>query len=208
MENKSVIITGGQGDIARAIRKLLINKFYIVYSPSRLELDVTNEKQIHNYMQDKKIDILINSAGYIKPNKITDITSEEWDKHFNINIKGAFLCSKYALIYGCKTIINVGSTSAFEGRSNWSAYSSSKAALISFTESLTSEGIEAYSLNPARTKTKMRKKLFPNEDENTLMNPKRVGEFILKILNGEFQNGSHLIIKKDYYYVIPKRKGV
>jgi hypothetical protein len=51
----------------------------------------------------------------------------------------------------------------------------------------------------------MRERLFPNEDKTTLMKPERVAEFVIKILDREFANGSHIILKKDRYYVLPKR---
>ena len=151
-------------------------------------------------------DILINCAGYIIPESIKNSSYEQWKKHIDINCNGVFLCSKYAICNGCTTIINIGSTSAFEGRKNWGAYCASKASTLSITETLAEEGILAYSLNPARTNTKMRDRLFPNEDKNTLMNSKRVAEFVLKILLGEFVSGSHIILKKDRYFVLPSRK--
>ena len=201
-----VLITGGNGTMAQAIKKVLEEKDYDVFAPNRKDMDVTNENQIRGIMSAFNPDILINNAGYIIPNSIIDISLEEWEKHLKINLTGAFLCSKEAILSGCKTIINIGSTSAFEGRAKWSAYCASKAAGTSLIESLVEEGLEAYSLNPARTATKMRENLFPNEDKSTLMAPERIGEFILRILNKEFENGSHIIVTKDKYIIIPKRK--
>ena len=202
---KKVVIAGGNSGIAQGIAIALRAEMYTVYTPGRTELDVGNYKMISDYMKIVEPDILINSAGYIVPNKIKDISMEEWNEHMAINLTGAFYCAKLALNNGCKTIINIGSTSAFSGRANWCAYCAAKAGILSLTESLAEEGINAYSLNPARTKTKMRKNLFPNEDITTLMKPERVGKFILCILNGEFKSGSHLIVKKDYFYVLPNR---
>ena len=45
-----------------------------------------------------KLDILVNNAGVEAPYKpITDLTEEEWDYVIDINLKGVFLCSKYAI---------------------------------------------------------------------------------------------------------------
>jgi 3-oxoacyl-[acyl-carrier protein] reductase len=201
-----VLISGGNGTMAQAIKKILEENGYIVLAPSREEMDVTNENQIKNLMKIFNPDILINNAGYIIPNSIVNISLEEWKKHLDINLTGAFLCSKEAIKNRCKIIINIGSTSAWEGRKEWGAYCASKCGILSLTETLVEEGIESYSLNPARTATKMRKNLFANEDPNTLMNPERVGEYILKILEINFKNGSHIILTKDKHIIIPKRR--
>jgi NAD(P)-dependent dehydrogenase (short-subunit alcohol dehydrogenase family) len=201
-----VLITGGNGTMAQAIKKILEENGYNVFAPNRKDMDVTNENQIKGIMTAFNPDILINNAGYIIPNPIIYISLEEWEKHLKINLTGTFLCSKEAILNGCKTVINIGSTSAFEGRAKWGSYCAGKAGGTSLIETLVEEGVEAYSLNPARTATKMRENLFPNEYKSTLMAPERIGEFILKILNKEFENGSHIIVTKDKYVVIPKRK--
>jgi 3-oxoacyl-[acyl-carrier protein] reductase len=201
-----VLITGGNGTMAQAIKKKLEEAGYNVFAPYRTDMDITNETQIKGIMKAFNPDILINNAGYIIPNSIINISLEEWEKHLKINLTGAFLCSKEAILSGCKTIINIGSTSAFEGRAKWGSYCAGKAGGTSLVETLVEEGLEAYSLNPARTATKMRENLFPNEDKSTLMAPERIGEFILKILNKEFENGSHIIVTKDKHMIIPKRK--
>ena len=201
-----VLITGGNGTMAQAIKKKLEEAGYNVFAPNRTDMDITNETQIKGITKAFNPDILINNAGYIIPNSIVDISLEEWEKHLKINLTGAFLCSKEAILNGCKTIINIGSTSAFEGRAKWGSYCAGKAGGTSLIETLVEEGLEAYSLNPARTATKMRENLFPNEDKSTLMPPERIGEFVLRILNKEFENGSHIIVTKDKHIVIPKRK--
>jgi len=201
-----VLITGGQGTIAQAITETLEKTGHLVYDFGRKELDITNEVRVEFVMDWVRPDVLINNAGYIVPSSIIDTSLEEWDKHIKINLTGAFLCSKYAILNGCKTIINIGSTSAFEGRKNWGAYCASKAGGTSLIESLVEEEIKAYSLNPARTETKMRDRLFPGEDKNTLMSPLRIAEYVGKILDNEFPNGSHIIVTKDNHVVIPKRK--
>jgi NAD(P)-dependent dehydrogenase (short-subunit alcohol dehydrogenase family) len=200
------LITGGQGTMAQTIReKLEKNCYGFIYAPPRSGLDITNEHDVEMCMKIWRPDVLINVAGYINPTPIKDTSYEEWKKHIDINCNGVFLCSKYAVENGCQTIITIGSTSAFEGRKDWGAYCASKSCILSITETLAEEGYLAYSLNPARTETKMRERLFPNEDKTTLMKPERVAEFVIKILDREFANGSHIILKKDRYYVLPKR---
>ncbi len=202
-----VLITGGNGGMAKAIAKLLKKERYKVRNPGREELDITDLMTVYRYMEKEKPDILINVAGYIKPNKVKDIRYYEWHNHINVNLTGAFYCINYALRFGkLSTVINIGSTSAFEGRAEWGAYCASKAGLMSLTETLAKEGINSYGLHPSRTKTKMRKALFPKEDKKTLMPPERIAKFVLRILNKEFKNGSHIIVKKDNFIVLPSRE--
>ena len=52
----------------------------------------------------------------------------------------------------------------------------------------------------------MRERLFPGENTSNLMEPDRVAVFVMKALHGEFSNGSHVIVKKDYFYVLPMRE--
>ena len=62
---KTILITGGHGDIASAIIDVLKDKNkYSVFSPSHTEMDVTDIKAVHSYISKiGKIDILINNAG-------------------------------------------------------------------------------------------------------------------------------------------------
>ena len=200
----TIVITGGEGSMAKMMTDYLF--MYTVLNPNRFFLDVTDEAEVEKYMQAYGPDVLINCAGYIEPASIIKTSLKEWNKHFAVNITGAFLCSKYALLNGCKRIINIGSTSAFEGRANWGAYCASKVALISLTETLTAEGVEAYSLNPARTDTKMRARLFPDEDTKTLMTTGRLTSCVLDILDGKYRPGSHIVIGKDFLYALPARR--
>ena len=69
MKNK-VLITGGNGDIAQAIKEQLENEGYDVYAPSRTEMDVTDWDSIEKAMKKFKPDVLINNAGYVVPHSI------------------------------------------------------------------------------------------------------------------------------------------
>ena len=161
---KTVIITGGNGTIASAIHDILLNDFFVL-SPSKRELDITDEIEVRQFMQSYPPDVLINCAGHIFPQSLVEISTEELKKHFQVNVFGSVYCAKYAILNGGRIIISIGSTSAFEGRNTWGAYSASKAAQRIFMDSWAVEGIECYSVHPARTNTKMREKLFPAEDK-------------------------------------------
>jgi len=206
--SKKVVITGGNGGIAQGIAEVLSMYSYEVYTPGRDELEVTDTIAVEKYFRTIKPDILINNAGYISASPLKDMSIVEWDEHIDVNLSGMFYCAKYAMLNGCNTIINIGSTSGFMGRPNWGAYCVAKAGTLSLTETLANEGVTCYSINPSRTKSKMRERLFPDEDQNTLMNPERIGNFVNLLLKGGIQSGSHMVVKKDSYLILPPRQGV
>jgi 3-oxoacyl-[acyl-carrier protein] reductase len=90
-----------------------------------------------------RIDILVNNAGITRDNLIMRMKEDDWDLVLNVNLKGAFNCSK-AIIrpmmkqhYG--RIVNITSVSGLAGQVGQTNYSSSKAGLIGFTKALAKE---------------------------------------------------------------------
>ncbi len=116
------------------------------------------------------------------------MTLDMWNKCINVNLTGAFLCSKYAILNGCKRIINIGSTSSFYGRGGWSSYGVTKSALLSFTESLNDEGIKAQILCFGRTNTNLRKKLNIIEDISKNLDPIIIARAIFEIITNKYDS--------------------
>lgn len=89
------------------------------------------------------IDVLVNNAGVASQRLFTDISEEEWDRMFDINVKGAFLCCKNVLpgMISKKKgkIVNISSIWGISGASCEVHYSASKAALIGLTRALARE---------------------------------------------------------------------
>jgi 3-oxoacyl-[acyl-carrier protein] reductase len=86
------------------------------------------------------VDVLVNNAGVGFVRQVPDITEEEWDLVFDINLKGAFLAAKHVIprmrAAGGGSIVNVASNAGLLPRAADPAYSTSKGALISFTRAL------------------------------------------------------------------------
>ena len=114
--------------------------------------DVSDAKQVTE-MVDKtvahfgKIDILVNNAG-TKADKdrvlVVDLAEADWDRVQRVNVKGVFLCSQAVARQLVKQgtggkIINISSITGKQGSARYAAYSSSKFAVIGFTQSLAHE---------------------------------------------------------------------
>lgn len=206
----NIVITGGSGDIALATQNNICNSelsnFFQVLAPDELVLDVTNEEKVKKFFEDVGSCILINCAGVLNSKSIKNMSLKDWQTHLDVNLTGSFLCSKYAILNGCKRIINICSTSSFKGRGKWSAYCVSKTGLLSLTESLRDEGIYAQSLCFGRTNTKLRRKLFPDEDINSIMQPKRVADIIYKTIKNDFANAEIIYFDKKNIFIGNKTK--
>jgi len=190
------MITGGGGYIAQAIAEELKKEGYSVFAPTHKELDVTDQLHVRKTLDIYKPNILVNCAGYIQPGTVLDQDIATWEKHIQVNLLGTYYCTKIALEQQCKTIINIASTSATKNKATWSAYCVSKSAIVHFTKCLVAENVDAYCVSPGRTRTKMRDRLFPNEDKRTLLYPPVIGRVVLNILEGCYEPGSDIVVER------------
>jgi NAD(P)-dependent dehydrogenase (short-subunit alcohol dehydrogenase family) len=114
--------------------------------------DVANAGQVERMVRQTldrfgRIDILVNNAGALAGRDrvpVVELEEAEWDRVQNINVKGAFLCSRAtarAMIAGKQggRIINISSTSGKRGVARFAAYCTSKFAVRGFTQSLALE---------------------------------------------------------------------
>ena len=142
--------------------------------------DVGEAKTVQRLMEqtlDKfgTVDILVNNAGVSPMASIEQITEEQWDEVFTINLKSAFLCSKAVFPRMKKqhsgVILNISSGSAKSGGIG-AHYAASKAAMNTFTKSLAFEGalhgIRANSICPGPIETNMSQSLFSEERKRFL----------------------------------------
>jgi NAD(P)-dependent dehydrogenase (short-subunit alcohol dehydrogenase family) len=133
------------------------------------------------------VDILINSAGIVGPNKpLWEVGDDEWASTFAVNVNGTFnLCR--AFIPGMRErrwgrIVNIASMAGKDGNPNLAAYSASKAAVIALTKSLGKElatsGILVNVIAPAVIATPINAKTSPEVLEylTNLIPMKRLGQ--------------------------------
>ena len=104
-----------------------------------LQIDVSNETEIINGFEKIKekigeLDVVVANAGIVPPwRTINDIDNDEWEKVFNINVKGVALTIKHAVELmksSGGSIIVMGSINSLLGHSGQSLYTASKHALL------------------------------------------------------------------------------
>lgn len=85
-----------------------------------------------------KIDGLVNNAGVFPRGTLLDTNEQVFGDVFDVNIKGAFFCSQYAvesmLRTGGGSIVHIGSINAYKGKKYLAAYSCSKGALLTLNQ--------------------------------------------------------------------------
>ncbi len=118
--------------------------------------DVSREEQVKDMFAGiqkdmKRLDALIVNAGISHYGMIADMTCEEWDELFAVNVRGAFLCAREALALmqprGQGAVTFISSMWGQVGASCEVAYSASKAALIGFAKALAKEVAPAIRVN-------------------------------------------------------------
>ena len=162
--------------------------------------DLTNTEDIQEMIKKSKetfsnIDILVNCAGIFPVNLISDSTVNDFEKCFDINVKAAFiLCKEFSqemISNKWGRIVNIGSSSSYQGFKNTSVYCSSKHALLGLSRSLHAElkefNVRTFCVSPGPIKTPMGEKIIKNENPNekfdSFMNPKEIAEFIVYLIS-------------------------
>ena len=140
-----------------------------------------------------KVDVLINGAGMNSATPFLEIPEEEWDRIYEVNIKGVFLAcqvfGKYFLQRGeGGSIINVGSMSGVIPLSRVFTYSTTKAAVHNLSKNLAREwaeqNIRVNTLVPG---------FFPAEQNKKVLTPERVGQIMGHTPMNRFGEAKELI---------------
>jgi len=157
------------------------------------------------YEEFGSIDLLLNVAGYAEPAALLDTTIENLKTTYFINVFATVIltreCVKYMRNHASK-ILNVASTAGVTPRPGWLAYASSKSAVVSMGETLTNElaeyGIKVYTISPGRCATELRRKLAPEEDPSTIMQPEDVATVIANLIHDDETclDGQNLIVRQ------------
>ena len=132
------------------------------------------------------IDILVNCAGVFIVKPLEDTEDTDFDKSFNLNVKVPFvLCREFVKSMANNKwgrIINIGSSSSYNGFKETSVYCASKHALLGLTRSLHDEyshkNVRVFCFSPGSIKTEMGKKV-KNQDFDTFITPEEIAKYII-----------------------------
>ncbi len=169
-EKRTIVITGGSRGIGRAICLSFAGpdtQIYFNYFPEDPAADesialieeaggsakgacvnVVSEKDVTEFFntvlsETGRIDVLVNNAGITKDGLLVRMKEKDWDDVLDINLKGAFLCTKLAARPMMKQrygrIINISSVVGVTGNAGQVNYVASKAGLIGITKTVAKE---------------------------------------------------------------------
>ncbi len=154
----------------------------------------THYQDLLDNLSDIDVDILVNCAGIFPLKNIRQSTVVDFDECFNINVKSAFILSKAIGEKMCENgsgrIVNIGSSSAYNGSGDAGIYCASKHALLGLTRSLYKEfspyGVRVYSVSPGSCQTPMGAS-DKRQDFSTFITPEEVASVVMDVLkfNGE-----------------------
>jgi NADP-dependent 3-hydroxy acid dehydrogenase YdfG len=186
LQNKTAIVTGASRGIGKAIASKLGNeKMNVVLIGSSTEVfevekevknngleamaiqaDISDEKQVEAAVAKTlekygSVDLLVNNAGVGFFKLAEETTLEEWQKAFEVNVQGVFLCMKAVLPHmkekRAGTIITISSDVARRTIANGSAYTATKYAVQGFSGAVSQEvreyGIRVGTINPGMVDT-------------------------------------------------------
>jgi NAD(P)-dependent dehydrogenase (short-subunit alcohol dehydrogenase family) len=133
-----------------------------------------------------RLDVLVNNAGIMPPDwydRLEDLSEERWDRILGVNLKGAFLMSKFALPHirnaGGGSIINIASVQGLQSMPRVGAYAASKGGLLSLTRAMALDyaphGIRVNAICPGTIDSEMVRAIARTEPGDEDENVRRYG---------------------------------
>jgi len=204
LENKTAVITGGGSGIGKAIALLFAKQGATVHIVEVNDVsassvvkeittngqkayshvcDISNQQQVIEVVNKiGRVDILVNNAGIAHVGNVENTASADFEKVFNVNVKGAYNCL-FAVIpamklQGSGVILNLCSIAAWVGIPDRFAYSMSKGAIHAMTISIAKDylnnNIRCNCISPARVHTPFvdgfLAKNYPGKEEEMFTN--------------------------------------
>lgn len=227
LKDKVALVTGGARGIGREISLILARagaEVIINYNKSKeqaesllqeigtdggkaevFQADISNPEAVQTLFEHlrkkfNRLDVLVNNAGVIRDNLLLSTELSDWDRVLDLNLRGAFLCTRYAaemmLVSHSGKIINIASTGAIKGGRGQTNYAASKGGLVAFTRAcaveLGGKGIQVNAVLPGMIVTPMSSRVRKRAGEDILANipsgrfgePREVASLVLFLASG------------------------
>ncbi len=235
LQGRIALITGAAGDIGAAIVRRFVaagaRVAAVDVKPVRsrevlaLSCDLADAAAVKQTVDEVArhygaLHVLVNNAAADTARApVADVALEDWQRHFAVNVTGAFLMAKYSIphmrVAGGGVVVNIASQLGSVTSKHGAAYSASKAAVISLTRSIAvdhaADGIRAVSLSPGAIMTSRLTTRFGGEEATNkalaglhpigrLGTPEEVAEAALFLVSGKasFFTGSDVVMDGGY----------
>lgn len=195
LKNKVLLIIGGTSGIGAEMAEIATAyQAKVVVASRRTGTDVTDLNSLKKTFEqvkseNERIDYVVNAAGVLVKQPLAQMDYQDILQAIQINYIGAINVSLAAYEHLKESkgqLLNFTSSSYTFGRSFYSLYSSSKAAIVNLTQALAEEWhpqfIRINCINPERTDTPMRRRAFGIEPPGSLLSPRSVALLSLGVL--------------------------
>ena len=203
LAGKAALVTGGSRGIGRAISLALADRGarvavnYVTNAQAAAEVvqqieggggkalaiqgDVSNAEDARRLIDEtvrafEGLDILVNNAGLTRDNLLLRMSEESWDRVMEVDLRGAYLCTKAALRPMIRRrwgrIVNIASVAGLVGNAGQANYAAAKAGLIGFTKSIAKEvasrQVTANAIAPGLVRTELTSGLTEAQEQAVL----------------------------------------
>lgn len=181
-EGAKVTLVGRREDRLKEVAREIGDSALVLAADisKKLEIDRVIEQTVGRF---GGLNVLLNNAGVLHVGTVEQITEEQWDETFNINVRGLWLLSRAVLPHmrkaGGGSIINIASVLGINGARNRASYAPSKGAVVLLTKCMAidhgQENIRVNAICPAFVETDLTAAIIKKAPDPEAVRRERIG---------------------------------